>query len=91
MVYWDVLHQDFCGGTRFDHSQKAEHEGFPPYSRRIMLDWVEEQLEMEARIPPGPRRLRREHFNSRPSTSPVWKHCYDRATKLSWYLMRFGV
>ncbi|KAL1382672.1 hypothetical protein HDK64DRAFT_313385 [Phyllosticta capitalensis] len=27
----------------------------------------------------------------RPDTCPIWKDLYTRATRLGWYLMRFGV
>lgn len=41
---------------------KAEDSSFPPLSRRYMLDWVMEQLEMFARIPPCPAREYHSHF-----------------------------
>ncbi|KAK8216556.1 hypothetical protein IWZ01DRAFT_480484 [Phyllosticta capitalensis] len=68
MVFWDILHQDFWKRV-IVMLKKAEYEGFPPTSRRFMLDWVEEQLEMIARVPPGPRRPNGTKNEKKPDTN----------------------
>ncbi|KAK8239978.1 hypothetical protein HDK90DRAFT_508512 [Phyllosticta capitalensis] len=93
MVFWDVLHQDHWERTAIMLA-KAEDSSFPPLGRRYMLDWVMEQLEMFARIPPCPARIRDQlltDYDMNPNTPQIWRDFYARAQQLGWQLMRYGI
>ncbi|KAK8250336.1 hypothetical protein HDK77DRAFT_480304 [Phyllosticta capitalensis] len=93
MVYWNVLyHSDYENINIM--LIKAENGGFPPTSRRYMQEWALEELAMLAQIPEGSPQVVHQamvQHDIRPDTCPIWKDLYTRATRLGWYLMRFGV